>query len=271
VLSPPSALNCVVVDAVMPGGRTRPRTVVAEDGAGELHRVVLKLRFPDAACGDGHFEGTSLACELACSALARHLGFHVPDYAIVAVTPALADAQPTEQLRCLFSRNVGPCFGSVHLHDAGPWQPPTGNITDRRRETLASVLAFDATVLNGDRSAGKPNLLSLRDDVYLIDHSLALPVHHCQPVVVPPGELLPDSYLHGHCTYATIASKGSAFDSCVDPWQHAVDASALAQIRSWIPREWERVPGDLDRMFSFLAERPLHLRKISTHLAQVVK
>ena len=57
---------------------------------------------------------------------------------------------------------------------------------------LEGVVSFDAKVLNGDRTAQKPNLLVQGNQLLLIDHSLALPVHIPGNLTRDPNPLLPE-------------------------------------------------------------------------------
>jgi hypothetical protein len=88
LFTPPFLLQSVELRERTEGGRTRPWIVVAEDEEGDRRKVVLKLRRPGPPVGDGHYGGTSLACELICSAIARLVGLRVPNYAVVSVSPS---------------------------------------------------------------------------------------------------------------------------------------------------------------------------------------
>ena len=61
----PLQLQCIEFREYLQGGITRPMPVTEINEVGEPIDVVLKLKCPDSR--DGHFEGTSLACELICS------------------------------------------------------------------------------------------------------------------------------------------------------------------------------------------------------------
>ena len=69
-------LRLVAVESWKPmkEGRTKPRLIVAIDDHDQTKQVVLKPKLPITSVGDGHYAGTSLACELICAVLARAIG-----------------------------------------------------------------------------------------------------------------------------------------------------------------------------------------------------
>ena len=107
----PMRLKVIEFQRYLSGGVTRPLLVVAVDEYGQMHTIVLKLRHPDSETG--HFEETSLACELVCSVIARSLDLPVPDYAIVEVPRAFPQNVEAESARKLLQRNIGSNFGQV--------------------------------------------------------------------------------------------------------------------------------------------------------------
>ncbi len=99
----------------MVGGNTNPRLIAAVDEDDNELAVVLKLKDPGVPIGESHYEGTSLACELMCSILARALGFNVPDYAVVELSPQFAESVHEAEVRELCRKNIGNNFGSCYL------------------------------------------------------------------------------------------------------------------------------------------------------------
>ena len=109
-LTPPLRLAITEDRGIILGGQTQPGLFDTCDEQGQLKEVVLKLRQPDAVFGDGHYAGTSLACELICAVLARVVGLNVPDYAIVDVTQDFAKSLDDNPTRDLLLDNIGPNF-----------------------------------------------------------------------------------------------------------------------------------------------------------------
>lgn len=249
------------------GGNSQPLLVLAREDDGTTGRIVLKLRAP--ASDSGHEGATSLACELICSILARAAGLSVPDYGIALVTQEFAESIPDRRIRELLLRNVGPNFGSIFMPGLALWMPTyhaRGELLDR----LDGVLTFDATVINGDRTRAKPNLLWSGNDVFLIDHSLALPVHAWSDDEIQESPLFPERNVKKHATYPPLHELGQLFQQVLDafrslPWQ---DVDTL---RTWIPPEWERTRGDIDRIFAFLRSRDGRSNAITMDLRRIVK
>ena len=124
MFQPPPRLTCVEVrQRLEKRSYTKPLYVLAEDEDGNLLDMVMKVQHPDVPSGRGHYEGTSLACELICAMLARALGLKVPDYAILEVRSPLADSARSSEVRELLRQNVGANFGTVYIESASDWVP----------------------------------------------------------------------------------------------------------------------------------------------------
>ncbi len=273
MLMPPLKLTCFEYRRRLDGGVTRPLLMAAVDNSGKEYQVVLKVRQPDVR--DGHFEATSLACELICAMLARAGGLAVPDYAIVEVPAALLQypqAVPDERVRHLLKANLGPNFGTIYHEAAHTWHPSRAAlITTELLGVLTDVLTFDATVINGDRTGTKPNLLWNGKQALLIDHSYALPIHTADEATLASSPLFPESSVRAHCTFDILTGRGSAFDRLLTTWQAAVSDGDLQQLRGVIPASWERRTGDLDKIFRFLMARPARFADIHTDLKRIVQ
>ncbi len=273
MLTPPLKLTCFEYRRRLEGGVTRPLLMAAADETGKEHQVVLKVRRPDVR--DGHFEGTSLACELICSILARAIGLAVPDYAIVEVPAVLLQypqAVPDEKVRQLLKANIGPNFGSSYQEAAFSWSPSSAaQITTELIGFLADVLTFDAAVLNGDRTGAKPNLLWNGKQPLLIDHSYALPIHTADEATLVSSPLFPESHVRAHCAFNTLSGRGSEFKSLIEMWQALISDGDLRQLRALIPSTWEKRVGDLDKIFRFLSARPTRFADIQTDLKRIVQ
>ncbi len=252
----------------MEGGLTRPLLMAAMNESGRESLVVVKLRHPDHP--GGHYEGTSLACELIVSMLARSVGLPVPDYAVVDLPREILPAISDRQLRDLMGRNIGPNFGCVYHEGMALWDPGLRPKSPEMVDALADVLTLDATVINGDRKGARPNLLYRGESILLIDHSLALPVHEWNAEAIAYSPVFPAEQVRAHCTFGALAGRTRSFDKLHGRWQTEVSAMDLDRIRTSIPTEWERRSGDLERIFSFLAQRPQRFSDIAADLRRIV-
>ena len=247
----------------MKGGVTRPLLAVASEPSGARHQVVLKLRHPLSR--DGHYGPTSLACELVCAVLARAVGLSVPDFAIIDLPAALLPAIPNQELRDVLGRNLGPNFGTVYQRGWSDFRPLQRLTAPPLLAQLSDVLSFDAAVINGDRKAPKPNLLQHGNDLKMIDHSLALPVHLWPDESIAESPSLPLNQVQEHCGYPHLRGRATGVGSYYPAWCGIIQPLELQQLRGLIPGEWDGV--DVDKIFSFLAGRPSCLHRVAEDLA----
>lgn len=269
-LTPPLRLAAIEDWGITLGGQTRPGVFDTCDEQGQLKEVVLKLRQPDAAIGNGHYAGTSLACELICAVLARTVGLNVPDYAIVDVTQDFAESFDNNRTRDLLLNNIGPNFGSVYDASLFEWEAEDQIRSQILIDQLEDILTFDAIVINIDRYGGNANLLYSHDLLVPIDHSLALPVHWWQQdmSLTPPPHL--EIKIREHCAGQLLKGKGCSYRRVFDRWQERIDAQKLEELRAMLPSSWEHQQGDIDKIFTFLKGRHQHFSKISTRLKEVL-
>lgn len=269
MLEPPMRLLCFEYRARLKGGLTQPLLMAAMDENGREFEIVLKVQHPDSR--EGHYEGTSLACELISAVLARATGLPVPDYAVAEIPGELPAAISNRSVRDLLARNMGENFGCVYHEGFALWDADHEPRSAELLDGLEDVLTFDATIINGDRKRQKPNLLWRGENLLLIDHSLALPVHLWEEGVITTSPLFPEAQVEQYCVYRALAKKEREFRRTVDNWKTEINLTELGRLRSFIPASWERRAGDLDRIFQFLEARPARFEDISAELRRIVK
>jgi hypothetical protein len=272
MLTPPLNLRCIEYRKRFEGNSyTKPLFVIAEDDDGNKHPVVMKLRHPDAPSGRGHYEGTSLACELICAMLARAMGLKVPEYAVVELRSDVERSISNDEIRALLRRNVGTNFGTIYRGGTTQWVPRALSSESPLMPALENVLVFDSTVINGDRKAEKSNLLWDGNDVFLIDHSVALIAHRWSQEQINDSPLFPAEQVQEHCSFPTIYGHGLDFTDLLTVWRNTLPQGVIDELRSFIPARWEHREGDLDRIFTFLSLRPSKFDATSEHLRSVVQ
>jgi hypothetical protein len=160
-------------------GGSLPAIVEADDGA----LYVAKFR----GAGQG---SRALVAELVVGELARAAGLRVPELALVELPPAIGRSEPDAEIRELLLKSAGLNLAMGYLEGALPFDVAAQPDVDG---ALASALvAFDAFVINVDRTPRNPNLLWWRGDLWLIDHGAALYWHHgWEPG--PDGRGVPES------------------------------------------------------------------------------
>ena len=171
----------------------------------------------------------------------------------------------------LLAGNIGENFGSVYQEGFALWDARQRLVSQEGLDTLEDILTFDATILNGDRQHGKTNLLRRGKKLLLIDHSFALPIHRFTEEQVKESPLFPERSVIDHCASAALANKGREFTRLWGTWKTKVDGPALNLLRSFIPVNWEKQNGDLDRIFQFLMERPKRFDIISADLRRIIQ
>lgn len=117
----------------------------------------------------------ALVAEILAGALARELGFRVPDQVVLDFDPVMARHEPDEEVQDLLDASPGWNLGVDFLPGALGYDPlgwtPEAAFASR-------VLWFDAFIGNVDRSWRNPNMLVWHGDIWLIDHGASLYFHH---------------------------------------------------------------------------------------------
>ena len=118
----------------------------------------------------------ALVAEVIAGELGRVLGLPVPELVFVDVDPALAGVEPDPWVGELLGKSPGINLGLDYLPGAMTFDPRADGAPDP--ELAASIVWFDALVMNTDRSPRNPNLLSWHHRLWLIDHGASLFIHH---------------------------------------------------------------------------------------------
>ena len=146
-------------------GGSMPGLIEADDDG----LYVVKFR------GAGQGE-KALVAELICAGIARAIGLAVPDVVLVDLDPELARAEPDPEVQELIRASAGVNFGIDFLPGSLTFDPAADGPVDP--SLAASIVWFDALVLNVDRTPRNPNLLVWHGRLRPIDHGAALYFHH---------------------------------------------------------------------------------------------
>ena len=201
-------------------GGSMPALVEADDDG----TYVLKFR----GAGQGP---KALAAELVAGELARALGLPVPELVLAELDPALAPAEPDQEIQDLLKASAGTNVamdflpGSLTFNPAARFSPSP--------ELAAAIVWFDALVENVDRTPQNPNLLVWHDALWCIDHGAALYRHHggSDPVAAAraPFALIAEHVLMPYASDLREADVRLA---------ERVDAPAIQAIVDLVPRAW---------------------------------
>ncbi|SHG86381.1 HipA family kinase [Streptoalloteichus hindustanus] len=145
-------------------GGSLPGVIETDD----LGTYVVKFR----GAGQGP---KALVAEVIGGELARRLGLRTPELVLVDLDPALAPAEPDQEvqdlLRASAGRNLGVDFlpGALGF-DAVSFAPEP--------DLAARVVWLDGLIGNVDRSWRNPNMVVWHGELWLIDHGASLIFHH---------------------------------------------------------------------------------------------
>jgi hypothetical protein len=146
-------------------GGSVPALVEAED----MGMYVVKLR----GAGQGP---KALVAELVAGELARAVGLAVPEVVLVEMDRAIADSEPDPELAQSLEASAGINVGLDYLPGSITFDPVADPAPGA--ELASRIVLFDALVLNVDRTARNPNILSWHRRLWLIDHGACLYFHH---------------------------------------------------------------------------------------------
>src|SRR5687768_2884898 len=146
-------------------GGSLPAIVEADDDG----MYVVKFR----GAGQGP---KALIAELVAGEIGRALGLPVPEIVFVELDPALARAEPDQEIQDLLDASPGLNLGLDFLPGALAFLPATAPPVNPA--VAALTVWFDAYVTNVDRTPRNPNIILWHRRPWLIDHGAALYIHH---------------------------------------------------------------------------------------------
>jgi hypothetical protein len=231
-------------------GLNKPMIIRGETDAGESQRLFLKSRAgyanrPNAA-----------GVEMFTTLLARSLGLKAPEPVVVVIPNGferLAREHPVYQdlLRGSFGNN----FGTVALGPDWKTLPVGMGIQLFPRDTVESILTFDALVQQDDRDFENPNLQWNGDQIAILDHERCF--GHL-------GDAGADQY-----PWRKYLGKRPLRQHCLRSLAGDVDASFGKHLREeWLELEMDgRLPGLLQASCRAFPEATLDLNRIDRYLS----
>jgi len=206
-------------------GGSVPALVEADDDG----LYVVKL------LGAGHGR-KALVAELLVGEIARHLGLPVPDLVLVELDPALARAEPDQEIREMLGRSAGTNVGLDFLPGALAFAPRIEPAPEP--DLAAAVVWLDAFTTNVDRTPRNPNLIVWHRRLHLIDHGSALYIHHTwrDPAAHARRPFEP---IRDHVLLPFASSIVEADDRLVP----RLDRAILEELAAQVPDDW-LVPED---------------------------
>jgi hypothetical protein len=171
----------------------------------------------------------ALVAEVIGIELARPLGFRVPELALVDVDERLAEAEPDAEIQDLLRASGGINLGIDFLPGAIPFEPPAPP------PLAADVVWLDGWLLNVDRTARNPNLLSWHREMWLIDFGAALYPQHAAHDL-PAEALRPFPALREHMLADTAPALTAAHERLAAAADAAIEDAVAMVPESWLVR-----------------------------------
>lgn len=145
-------------------GGSLPAIAEADDG----FLYVLKFR----GAGQGK---KALVADLIGAEIAGAIGLKVPEVVFAELDEAFGRTEPDEEIQDLLKASQGLNLGLHYLSGAITYDPAVNKI----EPLLASKIVWlDGLLTNVDRTARNTNMLTWKNELWLIDHGAALYFHH---------------------------------------------------------------------------------------------
>jgi hypothetical protein len=171
----------------------------------------------------------ALVAEVIGIELARRLDLRVPELAVVDVDGRLAEAEPDREIQDLLRASAGINLGIDFLPGAVPFDPPAPP------SLAADVVWLDGWLLNVDRTARNPNLLTWHREMWLIDFGAALyPQHGTEDLAA--AALRPFPALREHVLAPTAEPLRAAHERLAGPAGAAIEEAVAMVPERWLVR-----------------------------------
>ena len=205
-------------------GGSLPAIVEGDDGR------LWVAKFRGAGQGTG-----ALVAEVVAGTLGQSAGLPIPELDILVLDPAFGRTEPDYEIRNLLAASAGLNLGVAYLAGAIGFDPAAGRAP--AGELASAVVAFDAFIMNVDRTPRNPNLLWCGDQLWLIDHGAAMYWHHDWAEGTPGAER-PFTPIRDHVLLPWADRIGEVGAALLARFDDDVLRAALARV----PDDWLLAP-----------------------------
>ena len=200
-------------------GGSLPAIAEADDG----FLYVVKFK--------GAGQGTkALIADLLGGEIARACGFQVPEIVLANLDESFGRTEPDEEIQDLLKASVGTNLGLHYLSGAITYDPAVTILTSMM---ASRIVWLDAFLMNVDRTFRNTNMLTWRNELWLIDHGASLYFHHgntdWKEYVANPFPLIKDHVL---------LWKAFELDEADAEMKKLLTPDKLRAIVELIPDEW---------------------------------
>ncbi|MFJ3303776.1 HipA family kinase [Streptomyces sp. NPDC086549] len=178
----------------------------------------------------------ALVAEVIVGELARVLGLRFPELVLVHFDPAVADAEPHQEVRDLHAASDGLNLGMDFLPGAKDFTPEAAKTFRVDPLEAGRIVWLDALTVNVDRTVHSSNLMvwptfgTVPPRLWLIDHGAALVFHHRWDASDPAK-----AYDFRHHALGHYAPDTRAADAELAP---KVTRELLREITAEVPDAW---------------------------------
>lgn len=202
-------------------GGSLPAIVEADDGQ------LYVMKFVGAGQGP-----KALIAELVAGEIARVLGLHVPEIALMRLVPNFGRSEPDAEIQDLLQASAGRL--NLGLHYLPSALDFNMLLKPAPHPDLASAIVwFDAFVTNVDRTPRNVNMLVWNEKLWLIDHGASLYFHHNWNNYLDRSKT-PFAMIKDH-TLIPFAGRLTEADTSLRPH---LTQKVLRHIVGLIPDEW---------------------------------
>lgn len=224
-------------------GGSLPAIAEADDG----FLYVLKFR----GAGQGP---KALIADLLGGEIARAAGLKVPEIVFAGLDESFGRTEPDEEIQDLLRASEGINLALHYLSGAITYDPA---VTKLPAPLASSIVWLDALLMNVDRTARNTNMLTWRNELWLIDHGASLYFHHSG---ADPKEQAhkPFTQIKDH-VLLPVASEIEKADTAM---RALLTPELIQSIVALIPAQWLNPAEDADTQrqvyLTFLLERLQH-------------
>ena len=216
-------------------GGSLPAIAEADDG------FLYVVKFNGAGQGS-----KALIADLLGGEIARACGFKVPEIVFAMLDESFGRTEPDEEIQDLLKASVGMNLGLHYLSGAITFDPAVTKLT----HLMASKIVWlDAFLMNVDRTARNTNMLTWRNELWLIDHGASLYFHHGSTEWSEQA-LRPFEQIKDH----VLLWKANEIEEVDKSMKELLTEQKLKEIVSLIPDQWIQ-----DKSFQVLQVRDRYL------------
>ena len=227
-------------------GGSLPALAEADDD----FKYVVKFR------GSGH--GTKmLVSELIGAAIAKILGFRVPEIVFLNLDEAFGRTEGDEEIQDLLQGSRGLNIGLHFLSGALTFDPVVTKVDGK---TASRIVWLDSLLTNVDRTSNNTNMLMWHKELWLIDFGASLYFHHSW-VNWEKYTISPFTQIKDH----VLLPQADDIDEADQEFKKILTPDKIREIVSLIPDDWlnwaqdEETTQDLREVYiGFLNERIAH-------------